>query len=91
MDIRETNCEYLVCDNHASFFSSESKWIRKIHALQSTHPDEVTIVHDSPESIIAHIPKSWMKISPPRKLNLTEEQRQERVNRLQQGTKKGDS
>ena len=84
-DFKETCVEYIDVDKHATFCSSERKWINKIIKLQHEHPDEVDIICDPEENegvILAHIPKSWLKISPPKKLNLTEEQKAERADRM---------
>lgn len=88
MDFRETSVEYLSCDDHATFYSSEAKWIRKITALQSEYPDDITITHQDEDSIIAHIPKIWLKIKPPRKMTLTDEQRLAAAERMSNARKK---
>jgi hypothetical protein len=87
MDFRETSCEYLSCDDHATFYTSEAKWIRKIKALQKEYPNEVTITKEYPDSIGVHIPKSWFKITPPRKMTLTEEQRAAAAERMSNARK----
>lgn len=77
-DFRKTSVEYLNVDEYATFYSGENRWINKIIKLAQERPDEVQII-DYPENnfghITAHIPKSWLKISPPKEMNLTEEQR----------------
>ena len=84
-DFKETNLEYLNVDNYATFSSSESKWINKIIKLQQSHPNEVQIQY-MPENnhgtILAHVPKSWFKISPPRKREMTDEQRAAAAERM---------
>lgn len=77
-DIRETCVEYIDQDNHATFYSGERKLINKILKLAETHPNEVEIIcmpEDNEGHILAHIPKSWLKISPPKKMNYTDEQK----------------
>lgn len=77
-DIKETCVDYLDVDNHAVFSSAERKWINKILKLKETHPDEVSIRHYPDKNdgiIVADIPKSWLKISPPRNVTYTDEQR----------------
>lgn len=76
MDFKETSIEYLTCDQHAAFYSSEAKWIRKIKQLQQSYPDQISIINESTDSILVHLPKSWLKIKPPQKRNFTEEQRE---------------
>lgn len=77
-DFKETAVGYLNVDDHATFSSAETKWINKILKLQELYPNEVDVKY-LPENnngvIFAHIPKSWLKISPPRQVNLSEEQR----------------
>ena len=75
MEFRETSIEYLSCNDHATFYSSEAKWIRKIKQLKADYPNDITIKNEDSESIVVHLPKSWFKLSPPRKMNLTDEQR----------------
>ena len=84
-DFKETCVEYIDLDKHATFCSSERKWINKIIRLHQSHPEEVEIIcvpEDNEGVILAHIPKSWLKISPPKKMNLTEEQKAERAERM---------
>ena len=84
-DFKETCIEYLDVDKYATFCSSERKWINKIYKLKEKYPNEVRIEaseEDNDGMIIASIPKSWMKVSPPKKMNLTEEQKAERAERM---------
>lgn len=85
-NFKETCCEFLNVDNHATFCSSESKWINKIMKLKEQRPDDVVITM-YPENnngyIVAHVPKNWFKFSPPRQVNYTDEQRQQIAARLQ--------
>ena len=84
-DFKETSIDYLSCDNYATFCSSESKWINKILKLKELHPDAVDI-RELPENnqgmILAHVPKSWFKLSPPKKREMTDEQREAAAKRL---------
>lgn len=84
-NFNETACDYLSCDKQATFCSSEIKWINKILKLAEQYPDEVEIQvmpEDNQGMILAHIPKRWFKIAPPRKSNMTAEQREAMVQRL---------
>lgn len=92
-DFNETACDYLTCDKHATFCSSETKWINKIRKLAEQYPDDVVIQvqpEDNQGMILAHIPKGWFKLNPPRKSNMTEEQRQAVAERLAAGRKHKD-
>lgn len=89
-DFNETACDYYSCDRHATFCSSETKWINKIRKLHDQYPDEVEITvqpEDNQGMILVHIPKSWFNIRPPRKSNMTEEQRIAAAERLAAGRK----
>lgn len=74
--MKETVMGYIDTDEYASVTSAEKKWINKILKLKAEHPDEVDI-KAYPENnqgyIYAHLPKKWIKISPPRQVS--EEQR----------------
>lgn len=90
-DYKETAIGYLNVDDHATFSSGEVKWIRKILAFKEQYPDEVDI-KKMPENncgvIFAHVPKSWLKVSPPRKVNLSEEQKAAAAERMASARKK---
>lgn len=88
MDFRETSIEYLSCNDHATLYSSEAKWIRKIKQLQIDYPNDITIKNEDSESIVVHIPKSWLKVTPPRKMTLTDEQRAAAATRMSEARKK---
>lgn len=88
MDFRETSIEYLSCNDHATLYSSEAKWMRKIKQLQSDYPDSVQIMNETSESMVVHIPKSWLKVTPPRKMTLTDEQRAAAAERMTKARQK---
>ena len=84
-DFKETAIGYLDVDKHATFSSSERKWINKILKYAESHPDSVRIKcypEDNFGELVADIPKSWLKISPPRNREMTEEQRAAIAERL---------
>lgn len=88
MDLRETSIEYLSCNDYATLYSSEAKWMRKIKQLQSDYPDSVQIMNETSESMVVHIPKSWFKVTPPRKMTLTDEQRAAAAERMTKARQK---
>jgi len=88
MDLRETSIEYLTCNDHATLYSSEAKWMRKIKQLQTDYPDSVQIINETSESMVVHIPKSWFKVTPPRKMTLTDEQRAAAAERMTKARQK---
>lgn len=77
-DYKETSLDYLSVDGYAVFTSNERKWVNKIQKLKEAHPDDVVITAH-PEGndgyIVARVPKNWFKLTPPRKINYTEERR----------------
>ena len=90
-DFKETAVGYISCDSYAIFSSSEDKWIRQIKELQATYPNDVHIKHlpeDNNGMLLAHIPKSWLKIKAPTKRNITDEQRKAIAERLALSRKK---
>ena len=92
-DLRETSVDFLNVDKHATFCSSETKWINKILKLHEAHPDEVEIAYapeDNDGMLVAHVPKNWIKISPPRKVNYTDEQRAAIAKRMSEARKKSE-
>jgi hypothetical protein len=84
-DLKETCFSYTSEDECAIFSSSEKKWINKILKLQQAHPDKVKVIYhpDNNHGVIyAHIPKKWLKITPTRQMNYTDEQRAAMAERL---------
>ena len=84
-DLKETGVNFTSDEHCATFFSSERKWINKLLALSSQYPDDVQIVYcpeDNHGMLVAHIPKTYLKISPPRKREMTDEQREAAAVRL---------
>lgn len=69
-------------NNYVAFFSSnEKKWINKIYALAKQYPDECIIIaepQNNDGTIYCKLPQKWLAIHIPRKLNLTDEQREAR-------------
>ena len=56
-----------------------NKFYNKLQKLAKSHP-EIQIKINKDGSMFAHIPLSWVKISPPRKMS--EEQKQQSAERL---------
>ena len=72
---------------HGFFSSDERKHINKVLKLKESHPDDVRIIKIPEENdgcIYAELPSSWLKISPPRKTELTDEKRAELAKRMKQ-------
>lgn len=73
----ETSIAYLDYDK-AVVSTDEQKWHRRIRELQKEYPDQVRIKYE-PETndgnMVAEIPVKWVRIRPPKRMNLTDEQR----------------
>lgn len=78
-DKNNENClEFLTRQRTMTVTFCSRSWINKIKKYAKSHPDAVTILKINVDgSICAQIPTAWLKISPPRKTNLTEDQRRE--------------
>ena len=74
--MRSTNeyvIEWVEGDKIAAITCPESSGLsNRLIKLAGEYPDEVQMLH----SEFFHVPKSWIKVSPPQKKNYTEEQRQ---------------
>ena len=76
----EVGINYTDRDEHAFFSANERRHVNNILRLAKEYPEEV-IIKQIPEEngghILAWIPKRWIRISPPRKMEYTDEQRAE--------------
>ena len=72
---------------HGYFSSDERKFISKVRKLKEQYPDQVRILAE-PENndgcIYCELPTEWFSIRPPKKMNLTDEQRKEMSDRMKQ-------
>lgn len=85
----ETCCEYT--DKTLFVSSDHQKWINRIRKLSEQYPDEVTIKNrpeDNDGCICATMPSEWLRISPPRKVDLSEERKAELSERLRMAREK---
>ena len=80
----ETCFDY--CNREHGFFSSdEGKFIRTIRKLKEEYPEKVRIIREPEENdgcMYCELPVEWFSIRPPRKVNLTDEQKKEIADRL---------
>ena len=84
-EIKETVFECAGESTVATITSNEQKWINKINKLASQRPGDVEIVYipeDNYGYILAHVPKTFIKLSPPRAVNYTDEQRAAAAERM---------
>lgn len=69
---------------------SQGRYVHKIKEYAKVHPDECQITAQNDDgSIVAHIPTSWIKIRPPRVMELTEEEKEIRRERFVKNIKGG--
>lgn len=82
----ETACGYLTDDKGRAWFSSdEFKWKNRMAKLAEQYPDQVQITvkpEDNDGCLNAYFPAKWLKITPPIKRNMTEEQRMAAAERM---------
>lgn len=78
----ENNVEFLTGQRKVTFTFTARKYINRIKKYKESHPDDVDFVENSDGSICGHVPLKWLKISPPRKVELTDEQKAERSERM---------
>ena len=75
------------CDTDGvAFVSSDTRtWVNRIHKLAQLYPEAVLIQHDDANNggyVSATMPKSWIRIGPPRVSNMTTEQRKAASERM---------
>lgn len=85
---KETIISYNQAEDTASVFTFEPRKIRELRKCAEDLPEECKIVREGPEEAIEfEVPKKWIKVKPPKKLDLTEEQREvlrERMKRIRE-------
>lgn len=77
----ENVIEFLEDEQRATVTFSQGRYKRRIKKLAAEHPEKCQIMEENTDgSMCAHIPVTWIKISPPKQF--TEEQRQQMGERL---------
>lgn len=69
-------------DEKADVYSSDPVIIRKLEKLTKGSRNEVMLEKKDDISIQVRVPRNWIKIAPPRRVNMTEEQRRLAAERL---------
>lgn len=78
----ENVIEWLNGQDIAVLTLSERRYISRVRKL-SASTSGVTDWHTNPDgTIYARVPLDWIKISPPKRMNLSEEERQKRAERM---------
>ena len=79
----ETCCNYT---SKEMFVSTDERWlINRIFRLAENKPGEVEILHhpqDNDGCLCCKLPSNWLKITPPAKRELTDEQKAAAAERL---------
>ena len=76
----ETALYYSAADDHAWLSTDERRWVKWAKEMAQRYPQEVIIKsEDKDGTIVVALPIKWFKLSPPRKINLTDEQKRERA------------
>jgi hypothetical protein len=88
----ENAIEWLDGQKTATVTVHSQKIKNRVLRLAEQRPDKVTVIARPTDKgqdgyLYARIPASWLKISPPIKLELTEEERERRADRLKQARK----
>lgn len=82
-DICETVVEYTRGNSYITVSSTDSNWVKKILKVCANNPEDTRIVAQNQDgSVCVKMPKSYLKLSPPKKNNLTDEQRKAVSRRL---------
>ena len=80
----ETCIEY--CEPGWAWMSTdERRWINKLRKLAEERPDECVILkqpEDNGGFIYAKFPQKWVRVNPPKVVNLTDEQKAARAEAL---------
>lgn len=89
-DLRETSIERVQGDSYCTVYTGEKKFVNKLKKMAEEYPEDVNIISEDCLGIVAHVPYDWFKfISPKRKHNLTDEQRQAASERMRRAREIG--
>lgn len=65
------------------YCTSEPKYLRRLRKLLEEYPGDIEVKFDDGQTLDVKLPASWFREPrPPRKVNMTEEQRQAAAERL---------
>ena len=85
----ETTINYLQEDKTMTVFTAQRKWLNKLTKYADDPNSGVKIIYENADgSKIFEVPTSWLKIHPPAKRILTEEQRLKAIERLKKARDK---
>lgn len=78
---RETIINFNEAESTASVYTFNRSLQSKLNKLLSSNPD-ISLKYSDEERAEYIVPKKWIKVSPPRQVNLTDEQRAAAAERL---------
>lgn len=79
----ETAIDHIKGDTHCSVSTGEQAVRNRLAKLAERYPDDVKLVSNNADgSVYYHIPFKWVKLSPPRKVEMTDEKRVALANRM---------
>jgi len=87
MDYKENNIEWvtgLKDEAKITLTLSSKRFINKVKKICLEHPEDTKLIENDDGTIYAELPIGCLKISYPRKIELTEEQKKELAKRLKQ-------
>lgn len=82
-DLKENAIEFYRGDKVATGSFTTERFKTKIKSLAEKYPDECQIVAENDDgSICCHFPVKWVKVAPPKKIEMSEERKNELRERL---------
>lgn len=82
--MNENVIEWITGDDTIAVTVSQKKFVNKIRRLSLTDENVVILASNKDGSIFAHLPISYLKLSPKRKDNVSVERKAELAERLRQ-------
>jgi len=85
----ETVITYNDAEDEAGVYTGNRALLNRLRSLAEQYPDECRLEHESRGGDFADyiVPKKWIKVSPPRKVILSDEQRAQIAERLKASRK----
>ena len=71
-------------DTRAEIFATIPKYVRRLREMMTGHEDEVSVISDDDTILNISVPPTWIKIAPPRKCRMTDEQKQYHTEKLRE-------
>jgi hypothetical protein len=80
---RETIINFNEDEKQASVYTFNQSLKKRLKKFAIDRPDECKMTSEGPEDAASFlVPKKWVRIKPPAQYNLTDEQKQERAERM---------